>query len=384
MIKKLWWQRKKVAIDLNQKQDGPPDFEDVIKNLFSRKKKKPNPSNFSGGSGPSKGNAKGVGALIALGAVVVVGVWGLSGIYIIKEGEQAAVLRFGEYVRTEGPGFHWYPRFVETVYEQSVDQIKTVSLSREMLTSEENIVSVAFTVNYRISNLKDYLFNVVDPTTMLNQVLDAAVRQIIGQSTLDNIISVDRTQITSEVKTEIEQLLKEYNTGIEIVSVNMQKATAPDPVKAAFDDVIKAREDRNHVINQAESYANKVIPVAEGRKARILDEAKAYKEKLVLQAQADVAQFNALLPEYNKSPNVIEKQIYLSTMQKVLQDNKVFIVEGDGNNNLFYMPGGLPTSTMPQYYAKPPMKGQTTSQASSDTVPMNQQMWMRWMEANKK
>ncbi|MCF6776937.1 FtsH protease activity modulator HflK [Thiotrichales bacterium 19X7-9] len=390
MIKKLWWQRQNRTVQLNQNQDGPPDFEEVIKNLFSRKKPNPQKDNKNSNKGPTRikppGSAKGVGSMILLVILLIAVIWGISGIFIVKEGEQAAVLRFGRYVQTVGPGFHWYPRFIETVYEQSVDQVKTVSLSREMLTSEENIASVAFTVNYRISDLKDYLFNVVNPQQMLNQSLDAAVRQVIGQSTLDSIISVDRLQITKEVQTELERLLKDYKTGIAIVSVNMQKATAPDPVKAAFDDVIKAREDRNRSINKAQSYANKVIPQANGQSARILDTAKAYKEKLILQSQADVAQYNAILPEYVKAPQIIEKQIYLTTMQNVLSNNRLYIVDGSGNNNLF-MPDitGIKSSGN---YTRPPMTHATSNQttaktASTSSLPMNQQMWVRWTEANK-
>ncbi|MCF6765503.1 FtsH protease activity modulator HflK [Thiotrichales bacterium 19S3-7] len=392
MIKKLWWQNKNRTVQLNQNQDGPPDFEEVIKNLFSRKK--PNPQNDKKGSnkGPTHirppGGGKGVASMILLVVVVFAVIWGVSGIFIVKEGEQAAVLRFGRYVQTVGPGFHWYPRLIETVYEQSVDQVKTVSLSREMLTSEENIASVAFTVNYRISDLKDYLFNVVNSQQMLNQALDAAVRQVIGQSTLDSIISVDRLQITKEVQTELEYLLKDYKTGIAIVSVNMQKATAPDPVKAAFDDVIKAREDRNRSINKAQSYANKVIPQANGQSARILDTAKAYKEKLILQAQADVAQFNAILPEYVKAPKIIEKQIYLTTMQNVLSNNRLYVVDGSGNNNLF-MPDVTSAAQAGSLHALANSLPNQTSSAkplnttSTSSTPMNQQMWVRWAEANK-
>ncbi|MCF6808064.1 FtsH protease activity modulator HflK [Thiotrichales bacterium 19S9-12] len=388
MIKRLWWYRRNKLIQLNQKDDGPPDFEDVIKNLFSRKKtnQRPNRPGNNSSFGPPKGT-KSFGSLTGIIIGLVVVIWGLSGIFIVKEGEQAAVLRFGQYVETVGPGFHWYPRFIETVYEQSVDQVKTISLDREMLTSEENIASVAFTVNYRISNLKNYLFNVVSPQQALNQALDAAVRQVIGQNNLDSIISVDRLQITKDVQIELERLLKDYKTGINIVSVNMQKSTAPDAVKAAFDDVIKAREDRNRSENKAQSYANKVIPVANGKSARILDEARAYKEKLILQAQADVAQFNAILPEYQKAPNIIEKQIYLTTMQNVLKDNRLFIVDGTGNNNLFVpdsgysIPYALPKTTL----GSDNTSNQSNSSSVSNTSkpPMSQQMWVRWMEANK-
>lgn len=205
-----------------------------------------------------------------------------------------------------------------------------------MLTSEENIVHISFTVQYRIADLEKYLFANTNPTLLLQQALESAVRQVVGENKLEQILTTNRAVITQQVRKEMEALLEKYNSGIYVSEVIMQPAQAPDAVKSAFDDVIKAREDREREQNEAEAYANRVVPVAQGNAQRILDQANAYKQKIVLEAQGEVAQFEQLLPIYKQSPDIVMNQMYFNTISNVLQHNKIFLIDSDGAKNIFY------------------------------------------------
>jgi modulator of FtsH protease HflK len=367
-------------------KQGPPDLEDMIKNFFGGKKKK-----SSGGSGSGNGNSDLSGLKFLIPIVVVIAgiIWGLSGIFIVQPAEQAGVLRFGKYVKTVNPGMHWYPRFIERVIKVNVDEVNTIKLNKEMLTSRENIVHVAFTAQYHVGNVEDYLFNVINPVNTLTQSLDSSVRQSIGQNQLDKILTTGRAQITEEVRQELETLLKSYKSGIAINEVVMQPAQAPDAVKSAFDDVIKAREDREKMQNVAESYANRVVPVASGRAQRLLDEAGAYKQKVELQSVANIARFNSLLPVYKEEPSIVRSQLYFETMQSVLRDSKVFLVDGDGANNLFYWPDSQNApSGLAKAVGKSISSDTSQSRSSSSTKPvsknsMTRAEYMRWLEANQ-
>ena len=375
---------------------GPPDLEKAIKNFLGGKKNK----NNSGSSGNSKKpshsgdfNFPEFKWLVSFFIIIAIVIWALSGIYIVKPPEEAAVLRFGKYIETVQPGLHWYPRFIEDIVTVNVDTVDTVTLDKEMLTSKENIVHVSFAVQYHVGDIKDYLFNTTGPKHLLSQALDSAVRQVIGQSELQNILTTSRQKITKQVRAELTALLNKYKVGIDINEVLMQPARPPEAVKDAFDDVIKAREDREKLQNEATSYANRVVPVAKGQAQRVLDEAQAYKERLILQATGDIAQFNELLPIYNTSPKIIESQLYFDTMQKVFMKNKIFLVEGDGNNNLFYLEDGSMSKAQNNGADKQivnqggiPLRYQKSGTADSDKAPnlQNKQVqYLRWLEANQ-
>ena len=403
-----WLQKSENKNPWGKKPDdnqGPPDLENAIKNFLGRKGKRGKRSG-PGGSGGS-GGGPGVPAppfkWLAL-IVVSVGViiWGLSGIYIVKPPERAAVLTFGRYSYTVGPGLHWYPRFIQSVTEVNVDSVASVTLDREILTSHENIVHVSFAVQYHVGNVQDYLYNTVNPRELMSQALDSAVRQVIGKSELQKILTISRKHITDQVETELNKLLKRYQAGISINEVIMQPARPPEAVKEAFDDVIKAREDRERLQNQAHSYANRVVPRAKGKAQRALDEAKAYKEQLILEARGNIARFEALLPEYRQNPEVVKTQWYFDTMQQVFGSSKVFVIEGDGNNNLFYWPGKRSKAgsqgSREQGGSQTDNSGQQRSAHSTGNSAGQQQrgnsafpsypspdrnQYMRWLEANQ-
>ncbi len=330
-------------------EQGPPDLEEMIKKFFS-KKKKPNTSDENesiysknaGNSGNNNDNSEGaslnmpIGKMVGIGAGVLAVAWAAMGFYVVQPAEQAAVLRLGKFSKIETSGLHWHPVGIDKVLKENVEELKTLSLKRDMLTSEENIVHISFTVQYRIANLEDYLFANMDPTNVLQQALESAVRQVVGENKLEQILTTNRAVITLQVRKELETLLGSYKSGIYISEVIMQPAQAPDAVKSAFDDVIKAREDRERAQNDAEAYANRIVPVAEGKAQRIVDQANAYKEQIVLEAEGSVAQFDQLLPIYKQNPNIVTNQMYFDTIANVLKKNKVFVIDGDGAKNIFY------------------------------------------------
>jgi membrane protease subunit HflK len=325
--------------DRKPEDQGPPDIEAIFKKLFGFLGGKKKPRAVGGTEHDGNGGDDAVSLLKAVGFVVtvIVVIWALSGIYIVAPAERAVLLKFGKYEKTVQPGPHWFARFVQTKYVVNVNQRMTVDLKSEMLTAKENIVSVAFVVQYRVSDIKNYLFNVINPINSLQQVVDSAVRQVIGRSTLDEIITTGRAKVANEVQIEIDALLKKYKPGLMVTAVTMQPAKAPEAVKPAFDDVIKAREDQVRIANEATSYANKIVPVAKGQSSRILQEAQAYQQQVVFQAKGAVSQFLAILPRYEAAPNVTAERMYLSTMQRVLSESH--LVVATKGNHLFYVPG---------------------------------------------
>ncbi len=391
-----WLQKSENQNPWGKKPDnqGPPDLEKAIKNFIGGKRnKKTAGKSGSSGGGSSDFNFPEFKWLISFFIIIAVVIWALSGIYIVKPPEEAAVLRFGKYIDTVHPGIHWYPRFIDSVTKVNVDTVDTVTLDKEMLTSKENIVHVSFAVQYHVGDIQDYLFNTTDPRHLLSQALDSSVRQVIGQSQLQDILTTNRKQITDKVEAELTSLLDKYRAGIKINEVLMQPARPPEAVKIAFDDVIKAREDREKLQNEASSYANRIVPIAKGQAQRILDEADAYKQGLILQAQGNIAQFNELLPIYEKSPEVVETQIYFDTLQKVFSSNKVFIVEGNGNNNLFYMSDNInqlsnmnvngQNNDTSQGSGVAPLKYKPVNTTSSNDLQQKQMQYLRWLEANQ-
>lgn len=331
--------------DQNQKPDGPPDLDELLKKLFGFKKKSTASKDgyqSHGSQDPSSGEAfKNPFSLKWLGFIVIVFavIWALSGIYVVQPAEQAAVLRFGKFVKVDQAGMHWYPRFIDTVTVLNVDQQKAMQLSASMLTSGENVVDVTFTVQYKIGNLQDYLFNVIRPDYSLKEILESAVRQAVGTSVLENILTTGRSELTGRVKDIVNNLVSRYQLGIEIVDVKMLSATPPSQVKEAFDDVIKAREDNQRFQNQAETYSNSVIPIAKGKGQRQLQQAKAYEQQQILLAQGAIAKFNALLPQYQAAQSVTATRLYFDTMSNVLSHSKLVLVDsGDKSGNMFYLP----------------------------------------------
>lgn len=315
-------------------KDQPPDLDEALKR-FQERLKRAVFGNNGNGSVQDGGSGKGLLAIM-IGLIIFI-LWALSGIFIVDPAEQAAILRFGKYVETVGPGPHWIPRIISSKIVQNVDRISHYSYSAQMLTKDENLVSVSLVVQYRIGDLEDYLFNVADPIESLQQTTSSALRQVVGTTTLNQIITEGREAWGISVQDTLVKTLKKYKTGIVIVNVSPQPARAPESVQDAFDDAIKAREDEKRFQEQALAYKARVVPIAEGNAKRITEEAGAYAKQVVLHAEGEVAEFLALLPEYTKAPAVTAERMYLETMQRVLTKSTKIIVDSKAGN-LLYLP----------------------------------------------
>jgi len=313
------------------KKQGPPDLDEAFRNL--QKKIRGAMKGNKGGSSDDGG----AGFLFGGLAIVALIFWILSGIFIVGAAEQAAVLRFGKFVETVGPGPHWIPRFIDTKIIHNVDQRSKYTYSAQMLTKDENIVQVSISVIYRIGNLENYLFNVTDPIESLKQATASSLRQVVGHTTLDDIITKGRELWGSKVETLLSGILKDYKTGLVVVNVSPQPARAPEKVQDAFDDAITAQEDEKRFMEKARSYQEKVLPIARGRAERLLSEAQADAEEWVLQAEGAVAKFVAILPQYQRAAKLVRQRMYINTIEEVLSQTSKILVDGK-SGNMLYLP----------------------------------------------
>ena len=320
-------------------EQGPPDLDEMLKKLQEKF------GGLFGGRGDGGGSIPQAGPLgIGIVIAVLLLVWALSGIYIIDEGRRGVVTQFGAFHDITGPGPHWHARFIQSVEKVNVDQIRSVELGFDdtgesvMLTQDENIIELKFSLQYKVKDPRDYLFNVRDPDAVLRQAAESAIREIVGKSTLDKVITTGRTEIAADTMKLLQQTLDHYKVGLELTSVNMQKAQAPEQVQDAFADAVKAREDEQRLKNEAEAYANDILPRARGAAARRLEEANAYKSKVIADAEGEASRFESVLAEYKKSPEVTRERLYLETMESVLERSTTVMVDVEGGNNLLYLP----------------------------------------------
>ncbi|QCI19076.1 FtsH protease activity modulator HflK [Buchnera aphidicola] len=263
-------------------------------------------------------------------------IWCASGFYTIKEAERGVVTHFGKFSHLVEPGLNWRPVFVNHVQAVNVETVRELATSGIMLTSDENVVRVEMNVQYKITNPSSYLFSVAYPDDSLRQATDSALRGVIGRSTMDRILTEGRTLVRHDTQKEIEETIKPYNMGITILDVNFQTARPPEEVKAAFDDAIAARENREQYVREAEAYANEVQPKANGKAQRILEEAKAYSSRIILEAQGEVVRFLKILPEYKKAKEITLKRIYIESMERLLSKTKKIFIDKN-NNSMFFL-----------------------------------------------
>lgn len=297
------------------RHDKPPGLDEVFNSLF-------------GGGGKSPKNILLI--LFIISALLFV----ISGFFIVSPAEQGVILRFGKVHRIAHPGPNWMIPGVEKRRIVDVQRIYGINSQAEMLTSDESYADVDVSVFFRIDNPAKYLFNAVDPIDSLTQATTSSLRQIVGSTTLENIITKGRESARDDIKELINEVIKVYDIGLEITDVKLQHAQAPQQVKPAFDDVIQAREDQDRYKMQAEGYRNKVIPEAEGVSRRIDNQAEADYEKIIMDAKAEVAGFNAVLQEYSKNPRIITDRMYLSTMKNIYGRTKKIFVSGDSSLNV--------------------------------------------------
>ena len=320
----------------NRGNQGPPDLDEVFKNL-----QKKFGSLFGGKGGSNGGSIGSSGGGIGIGIVVAVLLvfWIATGFYKIEEAERGLVFRFGEHVETTQKGLHWHlPVPIERIEKVDVTKVYTIPINSTMLTQDENIVDIHGTVQYQIDNAEKYSFNVRHPEISLSQVTEIALRESIGRSKMDYVITEGRGEIALQVKDIIQGIVNDYQTGLIIFKVNIQSAKPPEAVKDAFDDVTQAREDEERFKNEAEAYRNEVIPKARGAAARISEEAEAYKNEVIARAEGEANRFNQLLTEYTKAPEVTRERLYLDMMENVLSNSSKVMVDVKGGNNLLYLP----------------------------------------------
>lgn len=295
----------------------------------------------------------GIGAWILI--ILVIALWAGQGLYTIDEPEVGLVKRFGQHVRTVGPGLHYHiPAPFETVVPVDVKSVRKIEIGYEtvspppnpryeskkdealMLTGDNNIVHIEFAVQYKIKDAENYIFNVIDGKQILKQMTEAVMREEVAKRDFSNVITISRGEIAQAVHDDLQKLVNIYDTGMMVENVKLQDANPPEPVTAAFDDVNSAKEDRETYINKAEAYANEVIPEAEGNAAHVINKAEAYKEEKVASAQGDVSKFKNVLKEYNMgSKEVTRKRLYIETLEGILPNTeKIILPEGDSNSSV--------------------------------------------------
>ena len=285
-------------------------------------------------------------ASIIILLIIALGIWAFTSFYTIDERERGVVLRFGKHVDTTTAGLHWHlPYPVETVEVVDVDSTRTAKERKVMLTKDENIVDLEVSVQYKITNVEDYLFNVANADNVnsqtgstLHQVMRSSIREIVGKNSMDSIIKDGREQIAQDTRTVMQSILDEYKAGITINKVNLTYAEAPEEVKDAFDDANRARENMNQYRNEALAYQKKVIPIARGRAARITEEAEAYKAKIIAEAKGEAARFEQLAEAYQKAPEVTRQRLYLETMEEVLGNTNKVMIDAKSGNNIMMLP----------------------------------------------
>ena len=323
-------------------KQGPPDLDEALRKLqdslngiFGKKKR----GSGDGGNGRRVGGGQGIPkGLWIIGVLILFVFWLFSAIYKVDEQEQAVVLRFGEYNRTVESGLHIYFPPIEKKFQRNVTQVRSYRQEGQMLTEDENIVEVPLAVQYRISNLENFVLKVEDPEIRLRHATESALRHVVGSTPMHQVLTEGREQMGIETTERLQRYLDAYQTGITVVQVNIESARAPAEVQDAFDDVIRAREDEVRERNQAESYANGVIPEARGQAQRLLEEASGYRQAMVARAEGEAERFNLLIAEYRQAPEVMRERMFIESMQEVLSNTSKIMVSGDGSNNLLYLP----------------------------------------------
>jgi membrane protease subunit HflK len=350
---------------------GPPDLDEIVRKLQAKMG-----GLFGGRSGG--GTRSGGGGLFPIGAIIAAAVviWLLfGGIYIVDEGKRGVELTFGKFSQVTMPGPHWhipYPieqvelvdveqrRFVEVGYRSAggggSSNAQTVPREALMLTQDENIVDIRVAVQYQVKDARAYLFSVRDPDDTLKQATESAIREIIGKSKMDFVLTEGRGEVAIQAKTLIQTILDQYKIGMLVTTVNLQDAQPPEEVQGAFVDAIKAREDEERQKNEAKAYANEVIPKARGAAARQLEEANGYKLSVIAKAEGEASRFEQLLTEYAKAPEVTRKRLYLDTMQEVMTRSNKVTVDVSKGNNMLYLPldqmlkGGAAVAAQPRSF----------------------------------
>lgn len=319
--------------DSGKKNDGPPDLDEAFKKLQDKLN-----GMFGGGSGGKSSGGTNFGPLFAIAAVIAVIFYVGAGVYQVDAKERAVVLKFGAFSEIKTEGLNWNAPFITEVYIVNVTGERQYPSRGLMLTEDESIVELPITVQFNVSDVRAYVLNVKDPEVSLRHATDSAVRHVIGSTELNQVLSEGRQAIAAEVKQRLQTYMDSYGAGIQVINVNIQEARPPEEVRSAFDDVIKAKEDEARLKNQAQAYANGIIPEARGRSQRMIEEAEAYKAEVIARAEGETDRFENLLTEYKRAPDVTRQRLYLETMESVMKNSSKVMVDVEGGNNMLYLP----------------------------------------------
>ena len=354
--------RRQAGVAMAGRQDGPPDLDELWRD-FNRKlgglfggkggggprRNEPEPG---GGGGPSfQPDMKSAGIGVGLIALVVAVVWAGSGFFIVQEGHQAVVSTFGKYSYTADAGFQWrFPYPFQSHETVPVTQLRSRDVGRNtvvqatglrdssMLTQDENIVDIRFTVQYRLKDARAFLFENRDPDAAVEQAAESAVREIVGRSKVDSVLYEQREALSADLVKSIQAQIDRLNAGILVVNVNVQHVQVPEQVQAAFNDAVKAGADRDRLKNEGQAYASDVVPKARGTASRLREEAEGYRQRVIAQADGDAQRFRSVLAEYQRAPTVTRDRLYLETMQQVYSNVSKVMVESRSGSNLLYLP----------------------------------------------
>ncbi|MBN8780075.1 FtsH protease activity modulator HflK [Thiobacillus sp.] len=367
------------------KNSGPPDLDELWRRLNQRLNGMFGNRNTDGGGGFSSGGAGGGNLLgLLLGALFLV--WVASGFYIVDTGQRGVVLRFGKYIETTEPGPRWHlPWPIESREIVNIDQVRTVEIGyrnnvkskvlREslMLTDDENIIDLQFAVQYILKDPEEFLFVNRAPEDTVLQVAETAMREIVGKNKMDFVLYEGRAEIATRAKVLMQQILDRYKTGISISQVTLQNIQPPEQVQAAFDDAVKAGQDRERLKNEAEAYSNDVVPRASGLASRLKEEAAGYKQAVIANAEGEASRFSQIVTEYQKAPQVTRQRMYLDTMQTVMNNTSKVVVDQKSGNSLLYLPldklqqiANQPSSGASDALLQPPVAATPTPPAPVD------------------
>ncbi|MFC3283160.1 FtsH protease activity modulator HflK [Litchfieldella rifensis] len=318
---------------------GPPDLDEALKKFQDKLNRM-----LGGGRGKRGGGGKGGGgrrnvfALPGLLLIVALAIWAASGFYLVDQAERGVVLRFGKFQQIVTPGLHWNPPLIDDVRMVNVTRVRSLSQTQSMLTRDENIVEVEISAQYQVANPRDFVLNVRNPQLSIENALDSALRHVVGGTDMIEILTSGREILGSTVASRLQSYLDSYGTGLSLQTINIESTAPPNPVQDAFDDVIRAREDRQRTINEAIAYANAIIPQAQGQAQRLIEQGQGYRESVVAEAQGQANRFNSLLSEYRNAPKIMRERLYLDAISEVLgQTNKV-LVDVSENSPLMYLP----------------------------------------------
>jgi len=321
----------------NRNNEGPPDLDELLKNVKDKFG-----GLFGGGRGKipnlptGSGNLSGIAGFIIIALLIV---WALTGIYIVDEGWRGVETRFGARANVTQSGPHWHiPWPIEDVELINVSAVRTARRDSKMLTGDENIVLMSLEVQYNIKDAQDFAFEVRDPDLTLQQVSETAIRTVVGNNDMDLIITEGRAIIGSETKQIMQEILDSYSTGLNVLTVNMGEAQPPEEVQDAFEDAIKAREDEQRIINEANAYRNDIVPKARGDGEGLLEQAEAYKTRVIKSAEGETSRFNQLLGEYQRAPEVTRERLYIDTLESVMSAAPKVMIDIENGNNLMFLP----------------------------------------------